>query len=444
MTSQLDCAFYTSFYDDLAYLAGAPKLEITEHYLNVGQAQGRVANDAELVQMMSSILNFNADLYCVANLSYQLDKSLKDTFPGKNDWYQHFYGTNGNLQLSTRYRVINSNDLKITANEWDDLVSGIFEVVKFSDVFYKSFYTIPSSVTTVQELKLHWLKMGMFLKQQPNLQSFTDNRDVIGDVQALLIDKFKVNMAFLALCKPDMVKYAASHSIIVPDAVKDENSLLLFLFINTGYQLRLFYNQNELDEHKKMRVDQMKEALAAVKSMTHEKALAVSTKAYVSQTVALTKSKRIEVPEPIVKDLFVNINSLFNVIKLCNDTYLSCFKKINQNEDLMVIIPMLVKHELAGCDAPQLNSMEVKILVASLLYNLFIGNKSDSALYAVFVKEKSVELLSALFAEAGLVDFGETLKQDMDFIIENKKVVKLCSLANLVISLFITAFFLKL
>lgn len=103
ISSQLDCAFYTSFYEDLSSLVGATKLEITEHYLNIGKAQGRVANNAELVQVMSSILNFNADLYCVANLSYQLDKSLKDTFVNNNDWYNHFYNSpNGNLYIANR------------------------------------------------------------------------------------------------------------------------------------------------------------------------------------------------------------------------------------------------------------------------------------------------------------------------------------------------------
>jgi hypothetical protein len=445
MSSQLDCAFYTSFYDDLSSLAGATKLEITEHYLNIGKAQGRVANNDELVSVMSSILNFNPDLYSVANLSYQLDKSLKDTFVGKNDWYQHFYSSpNGNLYIASRYRVINNNDLKITSNEWDELVSAIFDIVHFSVVFYKSFYNIPSTITTVQDLKIHWLKNGLFLKQHPNLQSFTDNRDVIGDIQAMLIDKFKLNMAFLANYKADMMKYASHHSIVVPESITDENSILLFLFMNTGYQLRLFYNQNELDAYRTDNINKYNEALASVKSMTHVKALATSVKLYTAQTASLVKSKHIVVPVPIVKDLFININSVFNVIKLCNPTFLNCFKKISQNEDLMVIIPLLVKHELLNCDQPQLNSMEVKILVASLLYNLFISNKSDSTLYANFVKEKSVELLSAMFNEAGLVDFSETLKQDVDFIVENKKVVKLCSLTNLIISLFFNAFLLNL
>lgn len=60
--------------------------------------------------------------------------------------------------------MINNNDLKITSNEWDELVSEIFNVVNFSVVFYKSFYNIPSTITTVQDLKLHWLKTGLFLK----------------------------------------------------------------------------------------------------------------------------------------------------------------------------------------------------------------------------------------------------------------------------------------
>jgi hypothetical protein len=240
------------------------------------------------------------------------------------------------------------------------------------------------------------------------------------------------------------MKYASHHSIVVPESITDENSILLFLFMNTGYQLRLFYNQNELDAYRTDNINKYNEALASVKSMTHVKALATSVKLYTAQTASLVKSKHIVVPVPIVKDLFININSVFNVIKLCNPTFLNCFKKISQNEDLMVIIPLLVKHELLNCDQPQLNSMEVKILVASLLYNLFISNKSDSTLYANFVKEKSVELLSAMFNEAGLVDFSETLKQDVDFIVENKKVVKLCSLTNLIISLFFNAFLLNL
>lgn len=445
MASQLDCDFYTSFYSDLAALVGSTKLAITEHYLNIGKAQGRVANKNELVQLMSSILNFDADLYSVANLSYKLDKSLKDTFPNQNDWFNHFYdATNGNLYTVNRYRITNSNDMKIVSNEWDDMVASVFDMVGFSVVFYRSFYDIPTNITTLQDLQLYWLKMGLFLKQHPNLKSFNDNVDVLGDIQTMLMNKYKLNMTMLASYKDNMMTYANAHSIVVPAGLNDETSILMFLFFNTGYQLRLFFCQNELDEYRSQKANAYNAALASVKNLEQDKAVADAAKAYLSQTAALIKAKSIVVPVPLVKDLFVNISSLLNIIKLCNDTYLSCFKKIQQNEDLMVIIPKMVKHELLNCDNPQLNSMEVKILVASLLYNLFVANKTDSDLYATFVKEKSVEVLTGMFGEAGLSGFSETLKQDIDFIIENKKVVKLCTLSNMIISMFVTAFLLKL
>lgn len=428
--SPLDCKFYTSFYPDLASLVGCTELEINEHYLTIGKAQGRVANQAELDVLVASMLRFDTDVYSSINLSFALDKTLKASFP-KANWLNHYYNPqNGNLFVNNRFRVMNHNDLRMVSNRWDEIYEKIYRAVDFNLIFYRSFYEIPAGINMLQDLKRSWLENGIFAGQKPNLKALNENINVLGNIQTLLMNEYQLDMAFLGAYKNIMMDYAAKHAIVVPPALTDENSILLFLLFNTGYQLRLFFNQNEYDRHKEERIKQYNDAIAAIKAMTYKPMLDAAAKAYAVKDLQLSKVKAI-VDVPIVKDEFSNIISLMNVVRLSNEDFLNCFKKISGiQDDLAAVIKLIVLHELTNCVNPELNSMEVKILVASLVYNIFIANKTDSAEYAKFVQDKSVEILTAMFKEKGLTDFETVLVQDIALVLESKKVVKMSYIKN--------------
>lgn len=433
MSSQLDCKFYTSFYEDLSSLADSTELKINEHYLMIGKAQGRVANKKELDDMIASIVRFDYDVYKNTNLSFQLDKTLNVSFPGL-DCMNHYYNeTTGNLYINNRFRVLNNNDIKVVLNEWDGIYQKIFNLVNFDLFFYKSFYEIPASITTLQDLKIHWLKNGLFSGQKPNLKSLNENTNIIGNIQSLLIKEFNLDMSYLLGYKSVMLDYASKHNIVVPSSLVDETNVLLYLFFNTGYQLRLFFSQNEYDVYKSERIQQYNSAVNAIKSLNQKVALDMAVKSYAIQDLKLSKVKLVAVV-PIMKDAFSNIISLSNVIKLSNEDFLNCFKKIYNVQDLMEVIKLIVSHELSNYLLPELNSMEVKILVTSLVYNTYIQDKVDAGIYASFVKDKSIEILTLLFKDAGLADFETVLAQDVAFVIDNKKVIKLSYLKNKALS----------
>jgi hypothetical protein len=60
------------------------------------------------------------------------------------------------------------------------------------------------------------------------------------------------------------------------------------------------------------------------------------------------------------------------------------------------------------------------------------------------VKEKSIKIISALFSENNMTDFDTVLEQDINFIIENKKIIKLSYLKNVLIKIAIETFLLNL
>lgn len=432
MSSNLDCKFYTSFYEDLSSLADSTDLKINEHYLMIGKIQGRAANKKELDDMIASIVRFDYDVYKNTNLSYELDKTLNNTFLNL-DCMEHYYNeTTGNLYKCNRFRILNNNDIKIVLNEWEGIYKKIFDLVDFDLFFYKSFYEIPASITTLQDLKIHWLKNGLFSGQKPNLKSLNENINIIGNIQSLLIKEFNLDMTYLSSYKSIMMDYAVKHNIVVPSSL-DETNVLLYLFFNTGYQLRLFFSQNEYDVYKSERIQQYNSAVVAIKSLNQKLALDMAVKSYALQDLKLSKVKSVEVI-PIIKEAFSNIISLSNIIKLSNEDFLNCFKKIYNVQDLMVAIKLIVSHELTNYLSPELNSMEVKILVTSLVYNTYIQDKVDSEIYASFVKDKSIEILTLLFKDAGLTDFETVLAQDVAFVIDNKKVIKLSYLKNKALS----------
>ncbi len=440
MLSELDCDFYTSFYDDLSNIPKTP-IAINEHYLTVGKKQGRVANKKELNALLAQLLNFDINVYSTANLCWNFKSNLK--VHCKNaDFVDHYYSPEGNLRKNDLFRIINQNELQTFINKWDSIYDTIIESVNFNLLFYKTFYKIPNEIHNLRDLQINWLKRGVFMGEKPNLKSLDENTNILGEIVTLLVKNFNIDTSFISKYRNHMKEYASINSIMIPSGLDDTNTLL-FLFLNTGHALRMFFNNNELETYRNNRLKQYESALNSIKNSTYKPILNESLKHYEKQSMTLRK-KEDEIPIPIVKTPFHEITSVLNIIKLSNSVSLNCFKKIYNSDDMTVVIPLMVQHELANCIEPVLNSMEIKILVASLVYNAFVLNKTDKQQYNDFVKSKSIEILSKLFVEAGMTDFENVLEQDINFIIENKKIVKLCYLKNLVISVFVQILILKL
>lgn len=446
MSSCLDCAFYTSFYNDVSSLTDS--IAINEHYLNVGKSQGRVANETELHDLCSLLTHFDDNVYSTANLSYNLAKTLKDqwiTTTTKKQWMSHYYGADGNLNSSNRLRIMNHNDLKYISNLWDNIYNKVFDVVKFNVLFYKTFYTIPSDITNLRDLQLFWLKHGMFMGQMSNLHSLTQQSNTIGAIQIVLIENFKLDISFIAKYKGVMIDYMNQHSLPMLQ-VADETVFLLYLFLNTGYKLRLFFNKNDMDESVKQRRKQYDDAIESIKNDTYKKMLEVNDASYDLKSISLMKLTPKNEFIPIVPNNFADIISVKNIVKLSNTTVVDCFMKLYKKDNLTDIVIIMILNELKNCLNFVVNSMELKILVSSVVYNVFIKDKSTSILYKGLVKEKSVEIINAIFKAHGLEDPESVaaIEQDVCFLIDNKKVIKLSYTSNVVTKIIVEAFLLTL
>jgi hypothetical protein len=432
----MDCNFYVSFYPDLADLDKNNSVVVNEHYINVGMAQGRVTNKSELNNILAKILHFDLKTFTTANLSPDNVTNLLDKYPDTKDdsWVNYYYNENtGNLYNIAKHRVINSNDIKLCSNKWEIIYSEIFKTINFNLEFYKSFYVIPSNITNTRHLKINWLKNGLFNKQYPNIQSLNTNENIVGLVQTILMTKFGLDMAHLSEMKNEMLEYASTHRIAIPPEVNDESRLLLFLFFNTAQQLRLFFNLNERTQYINERKTSYNNAIQSIKSLAHVQAIDTSNREYLVQELQLLKVIPF-IGFPIIKGAFCEIISTLNIVKLTNNVFIDCFKKIQQVEDIKSVIIKIVNHEMTNYLTPVLNSMEMKIFVISLVYNLYIENKVDKKVYLEFVKTKSIEILTELLTASGLQGFETVLESDMTFIIENKKIIKLSYAKNLAIS----------
>ena len=432
----MDCNFYVSFYPDLADLNKDDSVAVNEHYINVGKAQGRVVNKTELNALLAQILHFDLKTFTTANLSQDFVTNLANKYPETTDdsWVNYFYNENtGNLYNIAKHRVINSNDIKICCNKWENIYNEIFRTIHFNLEFYKSFYVIPSNITNTRNLKINWLRNGLFSKQYPNMELLNNNENVVGIIQSILITKFGLDMAYLSEMKSEMLAYASTLKIVMPQELNDETGLLLFLFFNTAQPLRLFFNQNERTQYINENKTAYLNATQAVKDLAQIQAILNSNKEYINEEAQLSKV----IPHtglPFSKSEFHEIISVLNIIKLTNAVYVDCFKKIQHIEDLTLLIKKIVNHEMTNYINPVLNCMEIKIFVISLVYNLNIATKRDKKIYLEFVKTKTIEILTDLFNEAGLQDFATLLENDINFIIENKKIIKLSYFKNLAFS----------
>jgi hypothetical protein len=446
MSSTLDCAFYKSFYSDVSSLPDS--MSVNEHYLNVGKREGRMANAAELHELIAQLTHFDQNVYINANLAFNLHKTLGEQFSDlsvKQKSIEHYYGETGNLNTCSRFRVMNNNDLTHMTNVWESIYNKIFDSVHFNGLFYHTFYAIPTGITNLRDLQIHWLKQGVFEGQMPNLDSLNKNMDVIGSIQVLLMQQFHLDMAFIASYKGDMVNFMKRNSIPIIE-MADENRLLLFLFLNTGYKLRLFFNANDKAQCVEKRRNQYNDAIESIKKGTYKKKLDANNKAYDAESIALMKASCKRDSVPIIPNNFADIISVKNIIKLSNPIVIDCYMKLYKMDSLIDVIITMVKNELKNSLEPIVNSMELKILVTSVVYNVFIKDKVDSILYKGLVKEKSVEILNVIFKEYGIVDESTlaALEQDVEYLMQNKQVIKLSYVANAMTKLVVNAFLMTL
>jgi hypothetical protein len=437
----MDCSFYINFYPDLSTFKPNDTVAINEHYINVGMKEDRVKNKIELNELLSKLLHFDPDIFATTNLANDYSTNLKTKFNTieNTSWIDYFYSEpQGGLYNVPKIRVKNSNDIKECLNKWETIYYEIYKTIDFNLNFYKSFYIIPSTITNTRQLKIDWLKNGLFNKQYPNINALNNNQNVISAVQTILMTKFDLDIAYISTMKSEMVAYAKRHNIVAPESLTDDNDILLFLFFNTAQQLRLFFNNNERTQYINKNKNEYVNALDAVKLLKQKQLLTdVDTKYSLKEEQLATVVKLEGVP--IVKNSFDKITSVLNIIKLSNSVYVDCFKKIYNSQNLAMIIDKIIKHEMTNYSLPILNSIELKIFVVSLVYNLFILEKVDKKTYMDFVKAKSIEILTALYAENNITDTN-SIEKDVNHIIETKKIIKLTYLKNLIVKIVASMF----
>ena len=171
-----------------------------------------------------------------------------------------------------------------------------------------------------------------------------------------------------------------------------------------------------------------------------------NNKSYNSESISLMKLVPKKEIIPIELNSFSDIINVKNIIKLSNITVVDCFMKLYNKDNLTDVIITMVINELKNCLEPVVNSMELKILVISVVYNMFMKDKTTSILYKGLVKEKSIEIITAIFQAYEITDSDSiaAIEQDVSFIMENKKIIKLLYLSNIITKIIVELFLLTL
>ena len=428
--ANLDHAFYASFYEDLAGVSD--KFKIFEHYINIGKAQGRVANKNEFAELMCELTSFDVNIYSNLNLAFDFKNSLKEKNPGFNSkiqWLSHFFGEDGksgNLRDINRYRIKNSNELLEFNNEWNELHKAIDTALKFDHVFYSKYYDVPAAETRY-DLFIHWLTTGLFLGYAPNEKCLFDNKKVLNDVMEILIKK-KVDINYITNEYTKIMEsyFTLSNMNIIPNLGNVEKTL--FLFLNSGFKLRLFFNENERKNYIDKHMKEYENANTAIKQMKVNDFNKVIKLEFEKSKYVLEKyMKQVIFKDEKLKLLPIkSLNSLANLKHLTNAKFIENFKKCHNLSSMVDVAIKVLKHELNRYEKIDVNSMEIKNFILNFVYNANLADKKDKYEYIEFVKNMSIEIMKKVMSNETLMN---TIEKDVEFLITNKKIIKLCKIA---------------
>jgi hypothetical protein len=425
--NSLDCDFYTSFYSDLQSIK-SDKFKLHEHYLEKSKTENRIANVTEFGSVICDLVKFEPSVYLNFNLPCELDKSLKEKFPHfKSDLecFEHFYHEtkNCNLRDTNRFRIKNANDIQMINNKWNALYKAIDNKVKFDLSFYVRYYDIPCVISSRFDVFMYWLNTGLFLGDVPNEHYLLEKDKLINEIIEIfakhLVDINYIHNEYLNV----MVQFMkVNKTPVLPNLENVKNTL--FLFLNTGFKLRLFFNSNERVKYIDTNTEMIQNAKIAMQTLKTNEFREKSNAEYAKQKKLLNvKKEKVKFADEEVKLLKPEkLNSIFNLKKLTDKDFIEKFKKCHNLSELKDVAMKIISHEIKRYNDLDINSMEIKKFVVNLIYNMNKANKTNKSEYLILVKNIVVDIMNTLVNDANLV---EKVLQDVEFIVSNKQIVSL-------------------
>lgn len=435
ISSELDPVFYAEFFG-LSHL-GDDVVKIAEHYLAVGKPNNYVANKEQMEYALTRLLGFDASLYGSVNLAWNFKQVLKNMLtPADKYGLTHFFGSEGNLLCRPVERVYNEVGLNAFNNKWNELYIEIDKHFEFDETFYKSFYCVPESITTRLELFEHWLKHSLFEGHSPNLKWVGTNAFIFELTKVLQRMNIDLNYITNTYLEP-MKAHALANN--VDTGALSNMELSLFLFLNVGKQLRVFFNEPERKLYVEVNQKKYVDAIEVIKKGKQLEQMGVVAQSYAKDMQKVKRAERAFKDGKLVKTSVALLKK--NVKIVTSDNFIAMFKKYNaipEATPLVDVIGKLIKHVLHNVEkgsAGELNNLDVKNFATSVIFNVFIKDRKDKNEYMAFVKATAKDVLHVVFDELQVPFTIESLVQDIEFLITNKQLIKLYKIATIVSTL---------
>lgn len=433
--TSLNVDFYKTFYS----LEGDEKV-IREHFNTHGKVRHLIPNEEVLSEVLARVLNFQDEVY-MSNQSIHLNGSLiKDNHHchDKGYYISHLYGkhqvSKGQLEHSHLVRVINSQELFNYKHKWNVLHAKLFKHFKFDMDYYTFFHKIDCS--NVFE---HWLAKDIFDKKHPNLKSFQKDVNLMTEMVNVL-HKLGVDLNYIS---SEYHAELVSKQIAIP-ATLTGLEIPVYILFNHAKQYGFFWSKEERDEYIKAHIEPFNKANEYLKSQQHydEKTLNEIADKYEQEFRVMVKQHEDHQFEaqPIKMELKSIVGSIRFLKKVTNKWYIENFKKLNNvpdDEVLQTLLQTVLHNVVKVKDATEFLSMDLKEFVISFFYNTLLHLKQGKTKeeYLELVKQNMHAFLVGFFQKVALEYDAGSLMKDIEFLIENKKIIKFTKLTVQLISL---------
>lgn len=431
-------AFYKKFYS-----LSCNDKDLRDHYNTIGVSKHLIPNEEACSDILYKMLNFNTEVY-ISNISATLNCTIVKN-NNNNDysnlkWIKHFYGgvfggEKGQLETINIYRFINTQELYNNKSKWDDLLLRIYKHFNFDPNYYMFMNIIDADKTPFEQ----WITQDIFKNKHPNLKSFNENVNLLSEMFICLHSQ-SIDLNYI------MNEYGSNE--IVKKFIGNNSNLTnleipLFIFLNLAKKYGFFWNKLERETYITEHLTKYNELIDKLKSMTPicEIELIKLSDMYKQKTLQLTTKKSpVELTFPSIKvsidKLVANISLLK---KITEQKYISNFKKINELTDenvLSKLLTVVLKNALQVADIKEYNSMQLKTFVLSFFYNakLQLKQTMPKEEFISTIKNMTTDFLTEFFKENELTQELESLLKDLDFLIENKKIIKFTKLSVMLAS----------
>ncbi len=440
--------FYTSTYDDTKKYSKS-QVDSFDHWNKHGKAEGRVCNIGQYYKLLAQLTSFNYEIYVNCNVLLKNFKNVATELNFKNESenldgaFEYFYESNinkknpknlPNTNLNVPHiHMTNQNELDEYIKKWDELYIKMHEYTKFDYKFYWEMYSDSVADDSFELFKL-WLTTDMFNDKMRNDTDKIDNlRVFIGGIAK------EINFDWVFFKNKYKTTLAAYNKLNLNSTQSMDNEVGAFwYFINYARDLKLCLNEMEYNAYISKYTTIHEDAIKIIKAVENKHDLPLIEKKYHDKCYNFQKSNISSIIHSLPKHTDIKFLTASYLNTVLSEEYIkNLANAFKTNNDLKQKILVLVKKEIVKFkkNNDNIQSMEFKTFVANVIYNGLISMKGDKTQYIEMVKATIVNLYKELNSTIN-DDEIKALENDIEFIINNKKIIKLtCMTAKLAIAL---------